>query len=228
MNSNARTLTVGVVLVGLGAPGLTGCASLNRTEEGAIIGATGGAVIGGVIGRQVGSTARGAIIGAAVGGAAGAIIGRQMDRQAEELAAEIPGATVQRVGEGIVVTFESGLLYPYDSADLLPAGRENLRNLAESLQENPDTEVLIVGHTDARGSDQYNMGLSLRRADAAANILSSYGVPRERINTTGRGESEPVGSNETEEGMQLNRRVEVAIFASEEYRERLMRNNPGQ
>ena len=228
MNSKARTLTVGVVLVGLGAPGLTGCAALNRTEEGAIIGATGGAVIGGVIGRQVGSTARGAIIGAAVGGAAGAIIGRQMDRQAEELAAEIPGATVQRVGEGIVVTFESGLLYPYDSADLLPAGRENLRNLAESLQENPETEVLIVGHTDARGSDQYNMGLSLRRADAAANILSSYGVPRDRINTTGRGESEPVASNETEEGMQLNRRVEVAIFASEEYRERLLRNNPGQ
>lgn len=228
MNNKARTLTVGAVLIGLGAPGLTGCAALNRTEEGAIIGATGGAVIGGVIGRQVGSTARGAIIGAAVGGAAGAIIGRQMDRQAEELAATIPGATVQRVGEGIVVTFESGLLFPTNSADLLPAGRDNLRNLAESLQENPDTEVLIVGHTDSRGTDQHNMGLSLRRADAAAGILSSFGVPRDRIRTAGRGESEPVATNETDEGMQLNRRVEVAIFASEEYRERLLRSNPGQ
>lgn len=221
-------MTVSALLVGFGASGLSGCAALNRTEEGAVIGAAGGAVIGGVIGRQVGSTARGAIIGAAVGGAAGAIIGRQMDRQAEELAAEIPGATVQRVGEGIVVTFASGLLYPYDSADLLPAGRENLRNLAESLAANPDTEVLIVGHTDSRGSDSYNMGLSLRRADAAANILSSYGVPRDRIRTTGRGESEPIASNDTEEGMQLNRRVEVAIFASEEYRERLLRSNPGR
>jgi outer membrane protein OmpA-like peptidoglycan-associated protein len=228
MNRTARTTAAAAALLAFGATGLTGCASMSRTERGAVIGAAGGAAVGAVIGRQVGSTARGAIIGAAVGGAAGAIIGRQMDRQAEELAATIPGATVQRVGEGIVVTFESGLLYPYDSADLLPAGRSNLQNLATSLSQNPETEVLIVGHTDSRGSDQYNMGLSLRRADAAADILASYGVPRSRIRTSGRGESEPVASNDTDEGRQLNRRVEIAIFASEEYRERLMRSNPGE
>jgi outer membrane protein OmpA-like peptidoglycan-associated protein len=200
---------------------------MNRTGRGAVIGAAGGAAVGAVIGRQVGSTARGAIIGAAVGGAAGAVIGRQMDKQAEELAATIPGATVQRVGEGIVVTFDSGLLFPFNSTDLLPAGQDNLRNLATSLKENPETEVLIVGHTDGVGSDAYNQNLSEQRASSAASILASNGVPRDRIRTSGRGEMEPIADNESEAGRQQNRRVEVAIFASEEYRERLLRNNPG-
>lgn len=208
--------------------GVAGCSSLNQTGRGAVIGAAGGGAVGAVIGNQVGSTARGAIIGAAIGGAAGAIIGRQMDQQAEELAATIPGATVQRVGEGIVVTFDSGLLYPFDSTDLLPAGRDNLRNLAASLADHPETDVLIVGHTDSMGADSYNMNLSVRRADAAAAILAAAGVPRDRIQTSGRGETEPIADNATEEGRQLNRRVEVAIFASEEYREQLMRNNPGE
>lgn len=227
MNGYSRRTVAAAAALAIGTASLPACSSLNRTERGAIIGAAGGAAVGGVIGKQVGSTARGAIIGAAVGGVAGAVIGRQMDKQAEELAAEIPGATVQRVGEGIVVTFESGLLYPFDSSDLLPEGRENLRNLAENLNANPETEVLIVGHTDSTGSDDYNLGLSMRRADAAAGILSSYGVERGRIRTEGRGEREPIASNDTEEGQQLNRRVEVAIFASEEYRERVLRNNPG-
>ena len=221
-----RNVAVVLTVVTLGA-GFSGCSSMNRTGRGAVIGAAGGAAVGAVIGRQVGSTARGAIIGAAVGGAAGAIIGRQMDQQAEELAATIPGATVQRVGEGIVVTFDSGLLFPFNSTDLLPAGQDNLRNLATSLQENPETEVLIVGHTDAVGSDAYNQNLSEQRANSAAAILASNGVPRDRIRTSGRGEMEPISDNESEAGRQLNRRVEVAIFASEEYRERLLRNNAG-
>jgi outer membrane protein OmpA-like peptidoglycan-associated protein len=200
---------------------------MNRTGRGAVIGAAGGAAVGAVIGRQVGSTARGAIIGAAVGGAAGAVIGRQMDKQAEELAATIPGATVQRVGEGIVVTFADGLLFPFNSTDLLPAGQDNLRNLAASLKANPETEVLIVGHTDAVGSDTYNQSLSEQRATSAASILASNGIPRDRIRTSGRGELEPISDNESEAGRQANRRVEVAIFASEEYREQLIRNNPG-
>jgi outer membrane protein OmpA-like peptidoglycan-associated protein len=200
---------------------------MNRTGRGAVIGAAGGAAVGAVIGRQVGSTARGAIIGAAVGGAAGAVIGRQMDKQAEELAATIPGATVQRVGEGIVVTFADGLLFPFNSTDLLPAGQDNLRNLAASLKANPETEVLIVGHTDAVGSDTYNQSLSEQRATSAASILASNGIPRDRIRTSGRGELEPISDNESEAGRQSNRRVEVAIFASEEYREQLIRNNPG-
>ena len=221
-----RNVAALLTVVTLGG-GLTACSSMNRTGRGAVIGAAGGAAVGAVIGRQVGSTARGAIIGAAVGGAAGAVIGRQMDKQAEELAASIPGATVQRVGEGIVVTFDSGLLFPFNSTDLLPAGHDNLRNLATSLQENPDTEVLIVGHTDAVGSDSYNQNLSEQRASSAAAILASSGVPRDRIRTSGRGEMEPIADNESEAGRQQNRRVEVAIFASEEYREQLLRNNPG-
>jgi outer membrane protein OmpA-like peptidoglycan-associated protein len=228
MNRTTRSFAVAAMLVTVTGAGMTGCAALNRTEQGAVIGATGGAAVGAVIGRQIGSTARGAVIGAAVGGAAGAIIGRQMDRQAEELMETIPGATVQRVGEGIVVTFDSGLLFPFDSDQLLPAGRENLRNLATSLQNYQDTEVLIIGHTDSRGAVDYNQRLSERRSASAANVLSSFGVPRTRIRTEGRGLHEPIASNETEMGRQENRRVEVVIFASQAYRERLLRNNPGE
>lgn len=230
MTRSNRSFVAMAALLAVTSTGVTGCAAvreMNQTERGAVIGAAGGAVAGAVIGRQVGNTAAGAIIGAAVGGTAGAVIGRQMDKQAEELRAEIPGATVQRVGEGIVVTFESGLLFPFNSTDLVPAGRTNLQNLAESLREYPETEVLIVGHTDAVGSDAYNQTLSENRATAAADILASYGVPRDRIRTAGRGESEPIASNEDEAGQAQNRRVEVAIFASEEYRERVLRSNPG-
>src|SRR5687767_9301128 len=140
-----------------------GCATWNRTTKGAVIGAAGGAAVGGLIGKAAGSTAKGAIIGAAVGGVGGAIIGRQMDKQAEELAKELPGATVERVGEGILVTFESGILYDFNSDALRSAARDNLRNLSTSLQKYPRTNVLLVGHTDAVGSDLYNEGLSQRR-----------------------------------------------------------------
>jgi outer membrane protein OmpA-like peptidoglycan-associated protein len=228
MTRITKSVTTAAAFLALTGASLTGCAQLTQTERGAVIGATGGAAVGAVIGRQIGSTTRGAIIGAAVGGAAGAIIGRQMDNQAQELATQIPGATVQRVGEGIAVTFESGLLFPYDSADLLPAGRENLRNLAASLSQYPDTEVLIVGHTDLRGSAAYNQSLSERRAASAANVLASFGVPRSRIQTAGRGLTEPVTMGTSESDHQLNRRVEVAIFASQEYRDRILRSNPGE
>lgn len=223
MNPKFRSLTVITSLVAISA---SGCASLSQTERGAVIGAAGGGAIGAIIGRQIGSTARGAVIGAAVGGAAGAVIGRQMDQQAEELSESIPGATVQRVGEGIVVTFDSGLLFPYDSDVLVPAGQENIRNLGASLERYPETEVLIIGHTDSAGSDSYNQGLSDRRATSAANLLASYNVPRDRIRTMGRGESDPIADNNTEAGAQQNRRVEVVIYASEEYRERLSSQTP--
>ena len=226
MNTKFRSFTAVAAVLTLTGSGLTGCTSLNQTERGAVIGAAGGAAVGAVIGRQIGSTARGAVIGAALGGAAGAVIGRQMDQQAEELTENIPGASVQRVGEGIVVTFESGLLFPYDSDALLPAGQQNLNSLAQSLQQYPETEVLIIGHTDAAGTDTYNQGLSERRANSAANILSGYGVPRDRVRTMGRGEAEPVADNSTEFGMQQNRRVEVVIYASEEYRASLERGQP--
>ena len=205
------------------AASLAGCASMNNTQRCAAVGAGAGGAIGAVIGNNTGSTARGAIIGAVIGGAAGAVIGHQMDRQAGDLQGDLgQNASVERVGEGIAVTFASGILYPFDSDQILPAGRENLRQLAQSLQRYPGTEVLIVGHTDSQGSDAYNMALSQRRADAARSFLVQMGVPGQRIRTSGRGETEPVASNETEAGRQQNRRVEIAIFASEQYRQQIL------
>ncbi|QXD16580.1 OmpA family protein [Rhodocaloribacter litoris] len=209
------------VLIVAGALLLSGCAGLNNTGKGAAIGAGAGAVIGGVIGKTQDKTAEGAIIGAAVGGAAGAIIGRQMDKQAEELEKELEGARVERVGEGIEITFDAAILFDFDSAALRPEARANLRDLAESLLKYPNTEVSIIGHTDAIGSEEYNQRLSERRANAAATYLIGLGVPPERIRAYGMGETAPIASNDTEAGRQQNRRVEVAIYASEEYRRQL-------
>src|SRR5512146_2508337 len=135
---------------------LSACASLSRKEKGAAIGAAAGAAAGGVIGNQTGSTARGAIIGAVVGGTVGAVIGHQMDQQAKEIKQNVPGATVARVGEGIAVTFASGLLYDFDSDVVRPDAAQNLRSLAASLSKYPNTDLLIVGHTDAVGTSEYN------------------------------------------------------------------------
>ncbi|HUG27402.1 MAG TPA: OmpA family protein [Gemmatimonadales bacterium] len=200
---------------------LGGCATKSAT--GAVVGSAGGAVVGGAIGKVAGSTAKGAIIGAVVGGTAGAIIGARMDAQARELEQTVDGATVERVGEGIQVTFASGLLYDFNSDVVKPAARTNLQALARSLAKFPDSDVLIIGHTDSVGSDDYNQGLSVRRADAAASYLISEGVTRSRIGTFGLGETEPVASNDTEWGRAANRRVEVAIFASREAREAAQR-----
>lgn len=197
--------------------GSAGCASLSKTQQGAVIGAGTGAVVGGIIGDAAGSTAKGAIIGAAVGGTAGALIGREMDKQAEELEDELD-ADVERVGEGIWINFDSGILFPFDSDALQPTARENLTQLAESLADYSNSNVVIVGHTDSQGAEEYNQRLSERRARSAANFLIQRGIDPDRIETMGLGESEPVASNETDAGRAENRRVEVAIFASEEYR----------
>ena len=195
---------------------LNACASLNNKEKGGIIGATGGAVVGGAIGNANGSTAKGAILGAVIGGAAGMIIGHQMDKQAAELKQNIPGATVTRVGEGIAVVFDSGLMFDFDSAVILAPARSNLDALATSLDKYDNSNLMIVGHTDNVGSETYNLGLSERRAASAAGYLAQRGV--ERIDTRGRGEYEPLASNDTEAGRHQNRRVEIAIYASEEAR----------
>ncbi|HEV3052092.1 MAG TPA: OmpA family protein [Longimicrobium sp.] len=227
MNAVNRKLTVALAALTV-STGMTGCASMNNTERGAAAGAGAGGAIGAIIGRQTGNTARGAIIGAVVGGAAGAVIGRRMDRQAEQLEQSVPNAEVERVGEGIAVTFESGVLFPFDSDQILPAGRENLRQLANSLRDYPETEVLIVGHTDSQGADDYNMRLSYRRAESARVYLTQQGVPGSRIRVEGKGETEPVADNSTDAGRAQNRRVEVAIFASEQYRQQILNENRGQ
>ena len=216
-----KHITLPLALLVFLSTGLAGCASMSRTEKGAAAGAGAGAVIGGVIGKATGSTAKGAVIGAVVGGAAGAVIGAQMDRQAEELEDELEGAEVERVGEGIQITFDSAILFEVDQSNLSAAARTNLAELASSLQQYPNTDVVIVGHTDATGSDSYNQALSERRSGSAASYLISQGVPSGRITTFGRGESEPVASNDTAYGRSQNRRVEIGIFASEEYREQV-------
>lgn len=200
---------------------LGGCSSLSNTEKGAIIGTGAGAAGGAAVGKAAGGTAEGAIIGAAVGGAAGAIIGSRMDTKAEELDEELDNAEVERVGEGIKVTFDSGILFDFDSSSLRDEARQNLSEFAESMQEFEETNILVVGHTDAKGSEEYNKKLSDRRAESATSHLVERGLDPSRLTSVGRGESEPVASNETADGRQQNRRVEVAIYANEEYREQV-------
>lgn len=229
MKTDLRSQRAIVALVAFSGLGLSACASMSNKERGAVIGATAGAAVGGVIGSNTGSgsTAKGAIIGAVIGGAAGAIIGHQMDQQAKELVIQIPGAKVERVGEGIQVTFDSGLLFNFDSDAIRADAGRNLVELAQSLNKYPESQLLIVGHTDSKGDEAYNTGLSDRRANSAAAYLQSQGVARTRIATSGRGELEPVASNDTEVGRQLNRRVEVAIYASEAYRAQVRKSLTG-
>lgn len=198
---------------------LGACQSLSNTEKGAIFGAGAGTAAGAAIGKAAGGTAEGAILGAVIGGTAGAIIGNRMDKKAEELDRELANAEVERIGEGIKVTFDSGILFDFDSSTLRSEARRNLSEFAGSMQEYPETEILIVGHTDSKGSDSYNQQLSEDRADSAADYLIQQGLNPGRITTMGKGETEPVATNDTEAGRQQNRRVEVAIFASEEYRQ---------
>lgn len=210
MNYSHRVVTA-IALVAASSA----CASMNQKEKGAVIGGAAGAAAGAAIGNANGSTAKGAIIGAAIGGAAGAIIGHQMDQQAKEIKQGIPGAIVERVGEGLQVTFASGLLFDTDSDVLNSAARQNLSSLASSLDKYPGTDLLIVGHTDAVGTDSYNLSLSERRAAAVTNYLASQNVTRARLRPAGRGESEPVAANDTDTGRAQNRRVEVAIYAND-------------
>lgn len=193
---------------------ITGCAKWSNTAKGGVIGTTAGGVVGAAIGKATGNTARGAVIGAAVGGTAGILIGRHMDKQAEEMQEDLKNARVQRVGEGIIITFDSGILFDFDRAELKPEARQNVSDLSQTLKKYDDTDIMIVGHSDSQGSDDYNMKLSERRAAGVATYLVGTGVSSERIEQVGRGESEPVAENETSEGRRQNRRVEVAIFAN--------------
>ena len=195
------------------------CASLNNKEKGGIIGATGGAVVGGAIGKANGSTAKGAILGAVVGGAAGMIIGHQMDKQAAELKQNIPGAVVERVGEGIQVTFASGLLFDFDSDVVRTEARTNLRNLAASLDKYPGSDLLIAGHTDSVGTDAYNLGaVAAARGGRRRRTSPRRASIGRACRSRGLGETEPVAPNDTDAGRSKNRRVEVAIYASEAQR----------
>jgi outer membrane protein OmpA-like peptidoglycan-associated protein len=202
-------------IVALLVIGLSGCASMSKTGQGAIIGGAAGTVLGGVIGRAAGNTLVGAIIGGAVGGAAGAIIGSYMDKQAAEIRKDIAGAKVERVGEGIKITFDSGLLFDVDRYDLRPVSQENLAKLAVILNKYPDTNILIEGHTDSSGADDYNLRLSQSRAQSVSSYLAMQKVLSTRFTTQGYGESQPIADNASAAGKQQNRRVDVAIMAND-------------
>jgi outer membrane protein OmpA-like peptidoglycan-associated protein len=193
--------------------------SASRKTKGAVIGAGSGAAAGAVIGKAAGNTLLGAIIGAAVGGAAGAYIGNYMDKQAREIEQDIAGAQVERVGEGIKITFDSGLLFDVDKAELSAQSKQELADLAKILNKYPDTDILIEGHTDSSGPEDYNLTLSEKRAKAVASYLASLGVDPRRFTTVGYGELQPIADNDTPEGRQKNRRVDIAIMANERLKE---------
>jgi outer membrane protein OmpA-like peptidoglycan-associated protein len=192
-----------------------GCASMSNTGKGAVIGGAGGAVVGGLIGHAAGNTLVGAIIGAAVGGAAGAYIGHYMDKQAEEMRKDLQGAKVERIGEGIKITFDSGLLFDVNRYELRDASRQNLSRLATILNKYPDTNVLIEGHTDSTGTRAINLPLSENRAKSVGAYLAQLNVQSSRFTVMGYGPDQPVATNDTAEGRQQNRRVDIAIMAND-------------
>lgn len=217
--------TIGTILLALVVfATFQNCSKLTKTQKGAAVGAIAGGTIGALIGKKAGNTAVGAIVGGAVGGTAGAFIGRKMDRQAEQLKQTIPGAEVIREGEGIIVKFDSGILFDVNKSELKPAAITNIQNLAKSLKDNPGTNVTIIGHTDNTGSDEYNARLSERRAESVKTFTINQGVAGNRLTTQGKGESEPIADNSTEEGRSKNRRVEIVIVANEQLKEEAKRN----
>lgn len=227
-NKIASIITAGLMLLtALALQLMFGCQASN-THKGGAIGAGAGAAIGGIIGHKSDNTVVGAIIGATVGGAAGAVIGRQMDKQAEELQRDLKGATVERVGEGILITFNSGLQFDFNSYELQATTKSNLNDLAKTLNKYDDTDILIEGHTDSSGEDAYNQQLSEKRAAAVASYLKDKNVKGSRIHTEGYGESQPLQSNDTEAGRQQNRRVEVAIYANKKMKKMAEKGTLGQ
>lgn len=215
-------LLTGALLIG------SGCNS-SKAVRGGAIGAVGGGAAGAVIGNQVGDrgTVWGALIGAAVGGTAGALIGNHMDKQAAELQADLKDANVERVGEGIKITFNSGLLFAVDKSNLQAGAQQNINSLATTLNKYEDTEILIEGHTDDTGTDEYNMRLSRERAESVRAQLIASGVQPGRISTVGYGEGQPKTDNASDAGRAQNRRVEVAIYANKRMKKAAERGELG-
>lgn len=205
-----RTVAGGLVLAALVPLVGAGCAKRTevRTEQPVAINPA-------PIGKATGATVRDAINGASATGQAATDITRQMDKQAQELAFDLPGTIIQRLGGGIVLTVPEGMLFAKDADELTTASRDNLRRFATSLEKYPNTRVLIAGHTDTQGGTDRNLDLSTRRAQALGNFLEQLGVNRARITALGRGDAEPIATNDTDAGRQWNRRIEIAIYADE-------------
>lgn len=188
--------------------------SCNRTAQGTAIGAAAGALVGVLI-ADGDDNAKGILIGATVGGIAGAIIGSYMDKHAKKLKQDLgQSADVERVGESILVTFDSGIMFDVDSYALKASTKANLDKMAETMKEYDKTEIIVMGHTDATGSDEHNQKLSENRAASVSRFLQQNGITAKRVTTKGFGEQKPVASNNTASGREQNRRVEIAIVAS--------------
>jgi outer membrane protein OmpA-like peptidoglycan-associated protein len=192
-----------------------GCKTMNKSQKGAVIGTAGGAAAGAVIGKAAGNTAMGAIIGAVAGGVTGAVIGHKMDKQAEEIKKEIPDAEVVRVGEGIVIEFNSKILFGFDQSGLTTDARTNLDKLLTILQKYPDTNIEVQGHTDSKGTTRNNQKLSEERASTVSYYLSGNWVTTSRLTIIGFGETLPRYTNDTDDGQSQNRRVDFLISANE-------------
>jgi outer membrane protein OmpA-like peptidoglycan-associated protein len=205
-----RRILAGTLLCAAMVPLLASC-TMKRTES-----TTSAVAVNATpVGKETGATVRNAIMGASASGPAATTITRQMDKQAQELAFELPGAITQRLGAGVVVTLPEGMLFAQESDELAPASRDNLRRLATSLEKYPNTRLMIVGHTDTQGGTDRNQSLSERRAQALAGFLEQIGVNRGRMTALGRGDAEPIATNDTDAGRQWNRRIEIAIYADE-------------
>ncbi len=199
-----------ILLLGLSSIQIS-CNASKKTK-GAVIGATVGAVVGAMVSKK--NKAATILVSAAVGGVAGALIGNYMDKQAAEIKRDLEGAKVERVGEGIVVTFDSGLLFDFDSHALKSETKENLARLSNTLKKYEDTDVIVFGHTDNTGASDYNVQLSQKRAQSVQSYLNQREIPSRRLETQGLGETDPIASNESEAGRQENRRVELTIMAN--------------
>lgn len=201
----------------------TSCSSVknaNNTQKGAGIGVAAGALIGGLIGASSGNAAAGAAIGAAIGGVAGGVIGHKMDKQAREISQSLPGADVERVGEGIHLTLkEDSVLFDTGKASLTAKAKTNLDKLLPVFTEYADTNIEIYGYTDNTGSPEFNLNLSQKRAASVKDYLVSKGLVASRFKTTGLGIEQPIATNDTPEGRSQNRRVEFAITANEKMKE---------
>ena len=213
---------IALALVTAVSASLTGCEAVqntNQTQRGAAVGAVSGAVIGGVLGNNVGKGGKGAlgaIAGGIIGGVAGGLIGNKMDKQAREIDNAVPGAEVERVGEGIKLTLkENAVRFDIDKSTLTATAKANLDKLVPVFKEYPDTDIHIFGYTDNTGTVEHNLALSKQRAASVKSYLASKGLASSRFVTTGYGIADPIATNETAEGRSQNRRVEFAIVANQ-------------
>lgn len=231
---NSSLILAVVILI---AAGCSSAKKTNKAQRGAAIGTAGGAVIGGIIGNNVGkgNTVLGAVLGGVIGGVTGGIIGNKMDKQAEKIKNEIPGAEVQRVGEGIIVTFSEknpdgskmGVYFDFDRSDITANSKLALDKLVQIFKEYPETNLLVEGHTDDKGADSYNLALSERRAMAVGNYLKSNGISATRLAINWYGETQPKLENNTDANRAENRRVEFAITANDKMKEEARKEAAG-